>query len=73
MNYFVTFLFNLVLISCLYAQQQNDVTEQIIQVQLLSRGEAYYLVSQNSYIKNDSSSILNLRYDLDLESESKAP
>ncbi len=67
MNYFVTFLFNLVLISCLYAQQQNDVTEQIIQVQLLSRGEAYYLVSQNSYINNDSSSILNQRYEIQLK------
>lgn len=66
MKYFVTFLLKFVLISCLQAQKNIDNTEQIIQFQLLSRGEAYNIVSHNSYMNNDNSSIQNLKYQIQL-------
>jgi photosystem II stability/assembly factor-like uncharacterized protein len=62
MKYFIAIIFSILITECIQAQPKSDTTEQIIQVQVLSSREAYYLVSQNSFVNNDSSSISNLRF-----------
>jgi photosystem II stability/assembly factor-like uncharacterized protein len=67
MKYLIVLAFNFLLINSISAQKSGDTIEHMIDIQQLSSNEAYYLVSQNSYLGNDSSSILNLRYQLQLK------
>ncbi|MFN5844243.1 MAG: WD40/YVTN/BNR-like repeat-containing protein, partial [Flavobacteriia bacterium] len=50
-----------------FSQTPTGTSETIIQAQVLSSKEAYYLVSHHSYLNNDSSSIQNLRYEIQLK------
>ena len=67
MKYLILLAFNFSIIASLYAQKDIDKTEQLIQIQLLSSKEAYYLVSKNSYLNNDSSLFENLRFQIQLK------
>ncbi|MBK7763713.1 MAG: hypothetical protein IPI46_10130 [Bacteroidetes bacterium] len=67
MKYFLLLTLNFLLIGSLSAQNGDKTTEKLIQVQLLSSNEAYYLVSQYSYLNDDSSTIENLRYQIQLK------
>ncbi|MBL7767108.1 MAG: hypothetical protein JNJ58_13495 [Chitinophagaceae bacterium] len=67
MKYFILFVFSLFMTECIHAQNISEPKEHIIQVQLLSSKEAYYLVSQNAYLNGDSSSVLNLRSQIQLK------
>ncbi|MFM1810478.1 MAG: Photosynthesis system assembly factor [Bacteroidota bacterium] len=67
MKYFLLLIFNYLLIGFMSAQNDVKTIEKLLQVQLLSSNEAYYLVNRYSYLNNDSSSIENLRYEIQLK------
>jgi hypothetical protein len=67
MRIIFVFYFSVFIFLNVYSQKSQDTTEKLIQIQLLSSNEAYYLVNNYSYLNNDSTSIENLRYNIQLK------